>query len=56
MSVIVDGDAGVSHSHPCETAQGGSGGTGYHDSRDGDGCVGIGHPKHPPSLLVGCLR
>lgn len=26
MSVIVDGDAGVSHSHPCETAQGGTGG------------------------------
>lgn len=29
----------------------GSGGTGYHTGRDGGGCGGTGHPKHPPSLV-----
>lgn len=53
--MIAAGDAGVSHPCPHGTVQGGSGRTGYPNSRDGGGCVGAGRPKHPPSSVVGWL-
>lgn len=53
--MITAGDASICIKQ-CKEGAAGQGWThGCHNSRDGGGCVGAGHPKHPPSSLVGWL-